>query len=413
MTNVAAKKAGSVLGGMLLIAGSCIGAGMLGLPIATGPMGFFPSLVMFMVACLFMTSTALLLVEINSWYKRPVNFITMVSDLLGPYGRLFCWILYLFLFYALLVAYIAGSGSHFTNICEQYFSFSIPSWVGSTLFVGLFGALVYLGTLAVDMCNRFLMLAKIVVYLGLLLVGVIYIQPKMLEYVDVKYMPFSLPILIISFGFHNMIPTLSDYLGGDVKRVKKAIITGAVFALLIYLFWQVIVLGSIPIQGENGVISSYLKGQDAAVALNELLGSYWISTFSTFLAFFAILTSFIAQALSLVHFLADGMEVARKGKREPIAICVLALLPPLLFAAIYPQIFYKALNFAGGVCAVILFGMFPALMVWLGRKNQDAVYRVRGGKALLVFIFCFATFIFINQVAETLGHPLFAIPGLS
>ncbi len=30
------EKSGSVLGGMLLIAGSCIGAGMLGLPVLTG-----------------------------------------------------------------------------------------------------------------------------------------------------------------------------------------------------------------------------------------------------------------------------------------------------------------------------------------------------------------------------------------
>lgn len=41
------EKRGSVLGGMLLIAGSCIGAGMLGLPIVTGLSGFFPSLAMF------------------------------------------------------------------------------------------------------------------------------------------------------------------------------------------------------------------------------------------------------------------------------------------------------------------------------------------------------------------------------
>jgi tyrosine-specific transport protein len=127
MSELAMKKGGSVLGGMLLIAGSCVGAGMLGLPIATGPAGFFPSLLMFVVACLFMTATALLLVEINVWYKRPVNFITMVTDFLGPFGRALCWIIYLFLFYALLVAYIAGSGNHLANICEEYFSFSFPA----------------------------------------------------------------------------------------------------------------------------------------------------------------------------------------------------------------------------------------------------------------------------------------------
>ena len=44
------KKEGSVIGGILLIAGSCIGAGMLGLPILTGLVGFFPSLILFGIA---------------------------------------------------------------------------------------------------------------------------------------------------------------------------------------------------------------------------------------------------------------------------------------------------------------------------------------------------------------------------
>lgn len=404
------KKKGSTLGGALLIAGSCVGAGMLGLPIATGMEGFFPSLLMFLVACLFMTSTGLLIVEVNAWYKRPVNFITMVTDILGPFGRILCWITYLILFYALLVAYIAGSGNHFTNICEQFFGFNLPTWAGSIFFVTLFGYLVYLGTKTVDHCNRALMFAKIIAYVCLITIGMNFVQPKMLEYVDLKYMAFSLPILVISFGFHNMIPTLSDYLGGDIKRVKTSIISGALFALVIYLFWQVIVLGTLPIDGELGILSNYRRGQDAAVALNELLDSYWIRSFSTFLAFFAILTSFLAQSLSLVHFLSDGMSVKR-GAKEPIAICLLALLPPLVFAILYPQIFYMALNFAGGVCAVILFGIFPALMVWLRRERErEAIYRVRGGKPLLVFILIFASFIFINQICQTIGYPLFPTP---
>jgi len=241
-------KKGSTLGGALLIAGSCIGAGMLGLPIATGLEGFFPSLLMFAVACFFMTLTALLIVEVNSWYKCPVNFITMVSDILGPFGRLLCWITYLILFYALLVAYIAGSGNHFTNICHQFLGFNPPTWVGSVFFVIFFGYLVFLGTKTVDHCNRALMFVKIIAYLGLITIGMSFVEFNKLEYIDFKYMAFSLPILVISFGFHNMIPTLIDYLGGDIKRVKKSIISGALFALVIYLFWQVIVLGTLPIK---------------------------------------------------------------------------------------------------------------------------------------------------------------------
>nr|NGX51671.1 Tyrosine-specific transport protein [Chlamydiota bacterium] len=75
-------KQGSVLGGSLLVAGSCIGAGMLALPIVTGMVGFFPSFIMFIVAWLFMTTTALLIVEVLGWFKEPVNMISMVGHFL-------------------------------------------------------------------------------------------------------------------------------------------------------------------------------------------------------------------------------------------------------------------------------------------------------------------------------------------
>src|ERR1700722_9255778 len=103
-------KPGSLIGGMLLIGGSCIGAGMLGLPILTGLAGFFPSLVMFFAAWAFMTLTGLLLVEVNGWFSERVNLVTMFGYSLGRIGKALSWILYLFLFYALLVAYVSGSG---------------------------------------------------------------------------------------------------------------------------------------------------------------------------------------------------------------------------------------------------------------------------------------------------------------
>jgi tyrosine-specific transport protein len=144
------KKEGSVFGGILLIAGSCIGAGMLGLPIQTGLSGFFPSLGLFFCACLFMTVTALILVEVSSWFPSRVNLLTMSAKTIGPIGKHLCWVTYLFLFYSLLVAYISGSGHLFQTILYNTFSYAVPIWPCSLLFVLLFGWVVYLGTRHVD-----------------------------------------------------------------------------------------------------------------------------------------------------------------------------------------------------------------------------------------------------------------------
>jgi tyrosine-specific transport protein len=183
--------------------------------------------------------------------------------------------------------------------------------------------------------------------------------------------------------------------------VRFSIIGGAFFALIVYLFWQIIALGSLPITGADGIIESYEKGIDAAQALKNYLKSPLIGTFAQTLAFFAILTSFLAQTLSIVHFLSDGLKIPHKDK-ENIWICLTTLIPPLIFASLYPHIFYKALNFAGGICAVILFGLLPVLMIWRGRYNlqMTSTYKVYGGKKLLSLILVIAFSIFIYQISQ-------------
>ncbi|MCI0381871.1 MAG: tyrosine transporter [Chlamydiae bacterium] len=400
------EKKGSVFGGMLLIVGSCIGAGMLGLPILTGLAGFFPSLIMFFSAWIFMTATALILVEVHGVFDKRVNLITMVGHTLGKWGKIACWVLYLFLFYALLVAYIAASGNLTSSFLKDFFTISFPNWGGSIILVFLFGWVVYLGTRPVDLLNRGLMLFKILSFLGLVFMGVKLVDGSLLLRTKISYAVFALPILVISFGFHNMIPSLVNYLGGSIKRTRLAIIGGGLFTLLIYLIWQIIVLGILPLEGDPGILESLKSGKEAAQTISSLVGSTSMSYYVNALAFFSILTSFIAQALSLTHFLEDGLKISYK-KQENIIMCCLALFPPLVLSLLYPQIFFKALNFAGGICAVVLFGIMPVLMVWKARyqKRIKTSYQMKGGKAALVLIFLFALFILFFQISDMVNAP--------
>jgi tyrosine-specific transport protein len=395
------KPKGSLIGAILLITGSCVGAGMLALPIMTGLSGFFPALIMFAIAWSFMTVSALFMIEINSWFGRQVNIVSMAGHSLGQLGRSLSWTLYLFLFYALSVAYISGSG----NLASTILGGKLPIWLCSVFFVVLFGTVVYFGTRQVDLWNRVLMIGKIVAFLGLVVLGMQYVQPQLLERTDSKYAVFSLPVLIIAFGYHNMIPSIANYLGNDTKRIKQAIMGGSLFALVIYLIWEVLVLGIVPLEGSFGIKESLALDREAAQSMAGVLGVSWVSGFTQALAFFAILTSFLAQSLGLVHFLADGLKISTSGKREPLGLCVLALLPPLILELIYPQLFFKALNFAGGLCANLLFGLLPALILWIGRnKAEPSSYRVFGGKPLLIIMMLFSLFILFLQVGTMMGE---------
>lgn len=392
---------GSVPGGILLVAGSCIGAGMLALPIMTGLAGFFPSLIALFASWAFMTFTGLLLVEICGWFFGQVNLLSMAKEALGETGRIIGWFTYLFLFYALLVAYISASGGIFSAILRELFGLTLPPWGSSLFFTALFGWIVYLGTRPVDLFNRVLMVGMIIAYLGMIGTGISRIDPKLLIHNSPQYIFISLPVLVVSFGFQNMIPSLTAYMKGDLKRVRLTIIGGSLLALIVYLLWSILVMGTVHIEGPHGISESYKKGVEATSALRAAIGNDRITSFAQAFAFFAIVTSFLAQGLSLAHFIADGIKTIPTRKNTGW-LCLFALLPPLIFALSFPEIFFKALSFAGGICAMILFGIFPVFMAWIGRykKGLTSSYHVKGGKPALVTAFGFALFVIGCEVAH-------------
>ena len=390
---------GNLFGGMLLVAGCCIGAGMLALPVLAGLSGFFPSLLVLLAAWAFMTFTAFLLVEINGWFSGRVNLLSMAEKSLGPWGKRVCWLSYLFLFYALLVAYAAASGSIISGVMVSVFGLALPEGAASLLFVLFFGFLIYLGTRPIDLANRVLMAGLIVCYLAMISLGLPKIQLSQLTYAEPGLAFLSLPVLVISFGFQNIIPSLTSYMRGDFQRVRISILGGSLIALAIYLLWTMFVLGIVP---ASMIQTAYENGEEATHALQKILGSSVIGVFAQGFAFFAIVTSFLAQGLSLVHFIADGLKISSESERANILLSLCAIAPPALLAVIYPDAFFKAVNFAGGICAVILFGLLPISMSWVGRyrKNIFSAYRVSGGKTSLCIAFIFSLLVIFGELGR-------------
>ncbi len=388
---------GRTIGGMFLVTGSCVGAGMLALPILTGLAGFYPSFTFFIISWVFMTFTALLMIEVNSIFTQRTNIVSMASATLGPFGRFLSWSLYLFLFYTLLVAYIAAGGNIFSSFLSQLLHREIPQYWASIIFVSLFGIIIYLGTKPVDIWNRVLIAGLVLSYSGMIFLGFRKVDTTYFQYSNWKYVFAPLPVLVVSFGFHNMIPSLISYLQHDIRKAKITILGGSFLSLLIYIIWEVVILGVLPI---DVIARSYQNGTEASQAISEILGTSWFTGYANAFAFFAIVTSFLAQGLCLTHFLADGFKL-HPEKKHNLALCILTLAPPLFFGVLYPTVFFKALSFAGGICAVILFGIMPVLMVAISRyrKNIKASYQAFGGKiALVLALLFFLLIIFIEGI---------------
>jgi tyrosine-specific transport protein len=297
---------------------------------------------------------------------------------------------------------MAASGNILSHFLKSYFSLSISADSLILGFVIIFGAFIFLGTKAVDHANRYLMVGKIGSFLLVLFLGVKFIKPIHYTFIDNSKLFPSLPILITAFGFHNMIPSLTTYMKGNIKKVKMSILGGSLLSLLIYLLWQILVLGIIPIDGDGGLFSALKNGKEASELLSSYVQTPSIGIVAQLLGFFAILTSFLAQSLSLSHFLDDGLQ-AKKTAFAQIGICILTLLPPLILALSFPNLFYTALNFAGGICTVVLFGIIPALMIWKGRYIKMVQHKkiiVPGGKPVITVVLLFASCIFLYEISS-------------
>lgn len=403
MNTSLANDRGSLFGAMLLIAGCCIGAGMLGLPVISSVAGFKPSLTMFVFSWLFMMTTALLLLEVNLWFKNDVSLITMAGRTLGNWGKAIAWACFAFLFYALGVAYIAGSGELIVSFINAFAPVHLPSWVGGLAVSLIFGGFVYLGTFAVDLFNRILMAGLVITYFLLVALGAPHVDSANLAYQNWSVIALIAPVMIISFGFHNMIPSLTTYLKGDIKRLRLAIILGSSLPLLIYIVWEWLILGLVPPESGEGFQQVVDQGLMATEILKQAAGSLWVGEVAQYFAFFAIITSFLGNSLSFVDFLADGLQV-KKDARGKLLLCLLVIGPPFILSLVYPRIFLLALNYAGAFGAVILFGILPALMVWSGRyiKGIKGTRIVPGGKLVLGAVILFALWVFGMQLMETL-----------
>lgn len=386
-TSLNSKQSGSLSGGILLVTGCCIGAGMLGLPVLSALAGFLPSMVMFILSWLFMISTGLLLLEVNLGFKEDVSIISMAGSSLGWLGKLIGWGGFLFLFYALMVAYISGTGELIAYFIQRFTGEAVPAWMGSVLTCLLFGLMVYLGTQAVDWLNRVFMVGLIGAYALLIFMGSSHVNVDYLKHQDWSATFLVVPAMIISFGFHNMIPTLTSYLNKDVKKLRLTLIIGSLIPLGIYILWQALILGLVSVEGEGGFRQALQQGDMATQTLRNAIGASWIVDVADFFAFFAIVTSFLGVALSFVDFLADGLHI-KKTPQGKVLLCSLVIALPLVFALIYPKMFLAALSYAGSFGAVILFGILPAAMVWAGRygKKTQAPCMLPGGKAALIII---------------------------
>ncbi|MBS0622138.1 MAG: tyrosine transporter [Verrucomicrobia bacterium] len=389
-----------LLGGILLVSGTAIGAGMITLPVTTGPAGFGPSLFGLLLTWVAMTYSALLVLERIASLGGTANLVSMARHALGRGGEAAAWITYLFLLYALMTAYLTGAGSYLGRATGVVFGTNVGSALGMIEVWVILGFVTYSGIRMAEKFNRVTAIVGIIAFTTIIAGLTPFIRYSNLVHCHLNYICVPLPLLVTAFGFHIVIPSLLKYFDRDLRSAKKCLFIGSVIPLGLYVIWQSALLGSLPLKGEGGVL--WLLGQEQLLpSLTAVIGKmHWgVSWAMGTFALSAVVTSLIGVTLSLWDFLADGFAL-HKMKMGKIALTVLVCGPPLFFSKAFPGCFVAALSYAG-VFVSLLLGLLPIASCWIERKRfpQNKGYQVVGGKLGLILGAFFFLLVIVMQFA--------------
>ena len=385
----------------MLVMGTLIGGGVLALPIVGIGSGFIPTLCLVLFLWALMLVTGFLFLEVTLSFPTGENsFTSMASKTLGRGGKIITFISYLLLLYALVAAYVAGGGSLLSELFLLA-NIHIPASFTGLIFVVFFGSFVIHGVKAVDYVNRvfFSIKGAFLVLSILLLTPYIDYSKPLLKESHFEYLWAGAPIFLCAFGYHVLIPTLTNYLNRQQKTIRLVIFLGTFLTMVIYLFWLFEILGILSIDDFSRFIKEQGSTGEFISIITNAINNKWVNFAVNGFANITITTSFLGVSLGLSDFLTDALQRPNtlRGKME---ISALTFLPPILFAIFYPQGFILALGYAA-ICVAFSHVMLPALMVWKLRKSKmNSPYRVFGGYPLLVLTFIIGVILILLQILD-------------
>lgn len=394
------------VGSTLLVSGTMIGAGMLAMPLTSAGIGFTFTFFLLIALWALLTCTALLFVEVYQTVEHDAGIGSLSAQYFGRFGRVISTTVLLVFLYALLSAYVTGGGSILASslplIGDEDSTFKIA--IG--LFTLFFGAFVIIGTKSVDGINRLLFCIMLFTFASVLFLMLpkVSVDNLMAMPIDKALLLSASPIFFTSFGFHGSIPSLNNYLQGNVKALRFAILVGSIITLIFYIVWQL---------STHGVLSQnvFLQILNDDPTLNGLVdaslqitGSSMISQAVKVFSALALITSFLGVALGLFECIEDLLKRAFNVSAGRMTLGVLTFLPPLLFAFFYPKGFILALSYAGQMFAFYAV-VLPIALVWKARQvHPNLAYRVMGGTPMLLLVLILGVTITLVPFAIRMGY---------
>ncbi len=395
------------IGAACLVAGTTIGAGMLALPLTISALGLIGGTAAMVIIWFVMYLAGLYGLELNLRAGKGMTLGGLGQFFSGSVAKIIGDASLLILTYALMAAYLFGGASVLETFLNQHSMGQIFDYCPSFSIMTALIILILMGNLRwVDHHNRVLfivMLGAIIVLMAglseeLRITHFVSIVSNWQQY---TVWQIAIPVIFTSFGYHiiqNMMVVYCEY---DAIALKKAFFWGSLIPLVAYVSWVFVTLSILYIKSPE--FYQVLLTQKAELgqlmqALNQATGFSWLQPLSWVVGLLAILTSAIGVGLAIISFWDQHLPPSLINR--PF-ILLLTLVPPLLVGMLIPDVFIRALGFAGLILTII--AIFLPIYL-LGKADKMPIkkvfYQCTTYKSLRIFVFAVGIIVVLCELGN-------------
>ena len=339
---------------IFLVAGTCIGAGMIALPMTLAKLGIISSILLMFFIWIFSYYSSLVSVELNLHSEKGLSLESLCKKYSGKKIEFFCNILVKLLCYSLLAAYIYGGSS----IIKNLFYLNLESIYIQTILTLFLILLLQVNNNIISKINGYLFICFLIFLFFLIFLLFFNVNYKNLplhndyEFKDIANIIF---VVFTSFGYQVVFHTLRDYCGNDVKMLKNAFFYGSIIPLFLYISWTFVVLSVIynnDINFYNLIIDGNIDAGILVDKLSKILSFNKLNFIIWLISFLAIFTSIIGVGLSLKDSYINIFK-EKNIKKSNLISTLITYLPPYLVTVLIPNAFIKVLGYAGIILVII------------------------------------------------------------
>ncbi|CDR33209.1 amino acid permease [Criblamydia sequanensis] len=396
-------------GAILLVAGTCIGSGMIALPLVLAKLGLIPSILLMVMIWFIMYYTSLVHLELNLQAGHGLSLGALGRYFSGRTAELIGTISLKLLSYSLLAVFIYGGSSILKELIASKMVVEYSFNNIATCYTLLSITLLLLPIKLIDYLNRFLFVSLLTVVAILLAGIVITINWSELplfseQHSDLSVWMAIIPVAFTSFGFQVIFHTLTNYCHKNVKMLKQAFLWGSLIPAIVYIVWTCSILSVV--YQDNPQFYDQMAGGKAEVGeLIQVLSGIakWqsVQLLVWWISMLAIATSVLGVGLGLCDSI-KGMlskKVPNTAIRNILA-SIITILPAYLVVMYVPNAFITVLGFAGMILAVIAI-LLPVYLFWQIKGGQ-LYYSELNRKYLLHFSVVVAMTVIICEIFNML-----------